>query len=165
MNLSSVSGVCITKTGVLQDVRFILKIISVNNDFIIFSLFNCWLSKDNTKMDIKEIGWVGMGWIHLHQDRNMWQAIVKMVMNCGFYKLWEVSRLPEELVAYQDLLCCMQLVNISWLTRCFLSESDTWHCSSSGTDFVSSCNWSPILKSKTLMAGIIFDLASWHGTV
>jgi len=43
----------------------------------------------------------------------MWQAIVKMVMNCGFYKLWEVSRLPEELVAYQDLLCCMQLVNIS----------------------------------------------------
>jgi len=42
----------------------------------------------------------------------MRQAVVKTVMNCGFYKLWGVSRLAEELVAYQDLLCSMQLVNI-----------------------------------------------------
>ena len=38
MNLSSVSAVCITKTGVLQDGHFILEIIPVNNDFIILSL-------------------------------------------------------------------------------------------------------------------------------
>ena len=157
-NLPSVSAACITKTSVLQDGRFILEIIAVNNYFII-SLFKCWLSKDNTKMDIKEIGSVGMGWIHLRQDRNMRQAVVKTVMNCGFYKLWGVSRLAEELVAYQDLLCSMQLVNIIWLTSWFLNESDTWQCSSSITDFVSSCNWSPILKPKALMARIMFDLA------
>lgn len=45
------------------------------------------------------------------QDRNMWQAVVKTVMKFGFYKLCGVSRLAEELVAYQDLLCYMQLVN------------------------------------------------------
>jgi hypothetical protein len=84
MNLSSVSAVCITKTSVLQDGLFILEIISVNNYFIILSLFKCRLSNDNTKMDIKEIGWVGMGWIHLRQDRTMWQAVVKMIMNYGF---------------------------------------------------------------------------------
>lgn len=37
-NLSSVSAVCITKTSVLQDGRFILEIIPVNNDFILLSL-------------------------------------------------------------------------------------------------------------------------------
>ena len=37
-NLSSVSAVGITKTGVLKDGRFILEIIPVNNDFIILSL-------------------------------------------------------------------------------------------------------------------------------
>jgi hypothetical protein len=115
----SVPAVCITKTSVLQDGHFILEIIAVNNDFIILSLFKCWLCKDNTKMDIKETGWVGMGWIHLCQDRNMWQAVVKTVMN---YKMWGVSRLDEELVAYQDLLCSMQLVNIIWLTSWFLSD-------------------------------------------
>ena len=55
-----------------------------------------------------------MGWIHLRQDRNMWQAVVKTAINYEFYKLWVVSRLVEELVAYQVLLCSMQLVNIIW---------------------------------------------------
>jgi hypothetical protein len=28
-----------------------------------------------------EIGWEGMDWIHLAQDRDQWQALVDMVMN------------------------------------------------------------------------------------
>jgi hypothetical protein len=37
---------------------------------------------ENVKMDLKrEIGWDGMDWIDLAQDRNQWRALVNMVMN------------------------------------------------------------------------------------
>jgi hypothetical protein len=37
--------------------------------------------EDNIKMDLTEIGWGGMDWIHLAQDRDQWRALVNMVMN------------------------------------------------------------------------------------
>jgi hypothetical protein len=36
---------------------------------------------DNIKMDLREIGWDGMDWIDLAQDRDQWRALVDMVMN------------------------------------------------------------------------------------
>jgi hypothetical protein len=36
---------------------------------------------DNIKMDLREIGWSGMDWINLAQDRNQWRALVNSVMN------------------------------------------------------------------------------------
>jgi hypothetical protein len=36
---------------------------------------------DNIKMDLREIGWNGMDWIDLAQDREQWRALVNMVMN------------------------------------------------------------------------------------
>jgi hypothetical protein len=36
---------------------------------------------DNIKMDFTEIGWDGMDWIDLAQDRNQWRALVNTVMN------------------------------------------------------------------------------------
>jgi hypothetical protein len=33
------------------------------------------------KMDLREIGWDGMNWIDLAQDRNQWRALVNTVMN------------------------------------------------------------------------------------
>jgi hypothetical protein len=36
---------------------------------------------DNIKTDFREIGWDGMGWIHLGQDRGQWRAPVNTVMN------------------------------------------------------------------------------------
>jgi hypothetical protein len=36
---------------------------------------------DNIKMDLREIGWDGMDWIGLDQDRNKWRALVNAVMN------------------------------------------------------------------------------------
>jgi hypothetical protein len=36
---------------------------------------------DNIKMDLREIGWRGMDWIDLTQDRDQWRALVNAVMN------------------------------------------------------------------------------------
>jgi hypothetical protein len=32
-------------------------------------------------MDLREIGWGGMDWIELAQDRDQWRVLVNMVMN------------------------------------------------------------------------------------
>jgi hypothetical protein len=36
---------------------------------------------DNIKMDLTEIGWDGMDWINLAQDRDQWRALVSTIMN------------------------------------------------------------------------------------
>jgi hypothetical protein len=36
---------------------------------------------DNIKIDLREIGWYGMDWIDLAQDRDQWRALVSTVMN------------------------------------------------------------------------------------
>jgi hypothetical protein len=38
-----------------------------------------WL--DNIKVDLGEIGWNGMDWIHLARDRDQYRALVMTVMN------------------------------------------------------------------------------------
>jgi hypothetical protein len=36
---------------------------------------------ENIKMDLREIGWDGMDWIDLIQDRDQWRALVNKVIN------------------------------------------------------------------------------------
>jgi hypothetical protein len=36
---------------------------------------------DNIKLDLREIGWGGIDWIILAQDRDQWRALVNTVMN------------------------------------------------------------------------------------
>jgi len=40
-------------------------------------------------MDLREIGWEGVEWIHLAQDRDRLQAVVKTVMN--LWVLWKAD--------------------------------------------------------------------------
>jgi hypothetical protein len=36
---------------------------------------------DNIKKDLREIGWDGMDWIDLAQDRDQWRALVNTLKN------------------------------------------------------------------------------------
>jgi hypothetical protein len=42
-------------------------------------------------MDIKEIGWEGVDWINLAQNRDKWRSLVKAVLNFGFHKMRGIS--------------------------------------------------------------------------
>jgi len=37
--------------------------------------------EENIKMDLQEVGWMGMKWIALAQDRDSWQVLANAVMN------------------------------------------------------------------------------------
>jgi hypothetical protein len=37
--------------------------------------------EDNIKMGLREIGWGGMDWIDLAEDRDQWRAVVNMEIN------------------------------------------------------------------------------------
>jgi hypothetical protein len=39
--------------------------------------------KDNIKMDLQEVGWAGVDWIDLAQDRNWWRELVNVAINAG----------------------------------------------------------------------------------
>jgi hypothetical protein len=36
---------------------------------------------DNIRMDLGEVGWSDVDWIHLAQDRNRWRALVNSILN------------------------------------------------------------------------------------
>jgi hypothetical protein len=35
---------------------------------------------DNIKMDVREIGWDGVDWINIAQDRDQWRTLVNIVL-------------------------------------------------------------------------------------
>jgi len=37
--------------------------------------------EDNIRMDLREMWWKGVDWIHMAQDRDQWRALVNTEMN------------------------------------------------------------------------------------
>jgi hypothetical protein len=37
--------------------------------------------EDNIRMNLREVEWEGVDWMHLSQDRDQWQALVNTVIN------------------------------------------------------------------------------------
>jgi len=37
--------------------------------------------QDNIRMDRREIGWEGVDWVHVAQDRDRWRSLVNTVIN------------------------------------------------------------------------------------
>jgi hypothetical protein len=67
--------------------------------------------EDNIKMDLREIGWGGIDWIDLAQDRDRWRALVNTVMNFRVYKMLGNSLVTAELAASQGGPSSMELVS------------------------------------------------------
>jgi hypothetical protein len=44
--------------------------------------------EDGIKMDLREIGWEGVEWVLLAQDRDWWLALVITVMNVWVLAPW-----------------------------------------------------------------------------
>jgi hypothetical protein len=44
--------------------------------------------EDGIKMDLREIGWGGVEWIHVAQDIDRWRAVVNTVMNLWVLAPW-----------------------------------------------------------------------------
>jgi hypothetical protein len=42
------------------------------------------MREDNIKMDLRQIGCVGLDWIHLAQNGDQWRALVNTVMSFRF---------------------------------------------------------------------------------
>jgi hypothetical protein len=38
---------------------------------------------DKIKIDLREIGWDGVNWMDMAQDRDQWRALVNTVLNLG----------------------------------------------------------------------------------
>jgi hypothetical protein len=47
--------------------------------------------EDNIKTDLREVGWGGIDWIDLVQDRDKWRVLVCTVMNLQFHKMRGIS--------------------------------------------------------------------------
>jgi len=57
-------------------------------------------------MDLSELKWEGVAWIHVTQNRDQWCALWK---TCRFHKRRGISSLAELLLASQERLFSMEL--------------------------------------------------------
>jgi hypothetical protein len=65
--------------------------------------------EDNINMDLKEIGWEGVDWIHLAQDRDRWQDLVNTVMN--LWVLWTAGNVFSNWATVSQELCSKKLLS------------------------------------------------------
>jgi hypothetical protein len=54
-------------------------------------LVNIGTDGGNIKMDLKEVGWEGVDWIHLAQNNHEWRALLNTVMNFAFHAMLGIA--------------------------------------------------------------------------
>jgi hypothetical protein len=64
---------------------------------------------DTVKFDHREIGWGGMDWIDMVQEREQWRAFVNMVMK--IHKMLGSSWKAAQLAACQERLSSMKFIS------------------------------------------------------
>jgi len=57
-------------------------------------------------MEITEIGWEDMDWMHLYQDRDQWRDLVKTVMNFRVHVRRGISWLSGYQLLKKDSFSC-----------------------------------------------------------
>jgi hypothetical protein len=57
---------------------------------------------DNIRMDVGVIGWDGVDWIDMAQDRDRWRAVVNTVLNLRFHIMLGSSCGAAQLAAPQE---------------------------------------------------------------
>jgi hypothetical protein len=54
--------------------------------------------------------WGDADWIGLTRDRDMWRALVNVVMNLGFHKMLGNYQVATQLTAFQVVLSCIKIL-------------------------------------------------------
>jgi hypothetical protein len=73
--------------------------------------------EENIKMNLMEVGWGGMDWIALAEDRDGCQELVNAVMNLRVPQNVGISLLDEDLLASQEGRCSMESVARPWRAK------------------------------------------------
>jgi hypothetical protein len=77
------------------------------NNFTLLCVLHTRRWVDNTVMDIGEIGWDGIDWIDLAQDRDQWGSLVNKVMNLQFHKMLGSFWVAAQFAVSQERLSSM----------------------------------------------------------
>jgi hypothetical protein len=73
----------------------------------------------DVKIDLREIGWGGMDWIHLAQDRDYWMALMNMETNVQVQNFWEILwQLRDWMVVKKDAASWNYLVEYYYALEC-----------------------------------------------
>ena len=67
--------------------------------------------EDNIKIGLHEVGLGGMNLISLAQDRERWRAVVHTARNLRFHKVGGISSVAEDLFAFAEGLCYVDLIS------------------------------------------------------
>jgi hypothetical protein len=62
-------------------------------------------------MDVREIGWGGMDWFDLAQDRDHWTALVNTIITFWIHKMLGNSCVAAQRAASQEGLISLQQVS------------------------------------------------------
>jgi hypothetical protein len=63
------------------------------------------------KMDLKELGWNGVGWVDVTQEKKKQFAVVKTLIKLRVHKIWRITWIAEKLLASQGGIYFLDLVN------------------------------------------------------